>query len=141
MRRTQSPRKAARARKTAVGSYRHIQEEMAQELYAIVRRALSGLGVSVARQKQAVRRAFRPGKTPCASGRVRRNAHELGDLLLFWRNDPSCLGPDGGAQTLPIRGPGVSFESLARRFLPGVSLDQALQLLLTHTEVTPRPGG
>jgi hypothetical protein len=114
---------------------------MAQELYAVVRRALGRLGVSSALQKQAVLRAFKRGKPPYASGRARKRAQGMGDLIMFWRNDPGYRGPDGGPLTLPVRGEGVSFESLAHRFLPELSVDAALKFVIKHAEVTPRFGG
>jgi hypothetical protein len=145
MKRVPSPAGARRAAKRpaarSLAHSRQIQQDMAQELFMIVRRALSRYGVSAGLQKQALRRALRPGTVPNASGRVHRSMKEMGELLSFWRYDAGHVGPDGAPRTLPIRGPGISFESLVRRFLPGVPVSTALKLFLGRSEVTPRLGG
>jgi hypothetical protein len=143
MRRARSARLMSRAKgadKTRRRSEERVQEEMAQELFMIVKRALAGFGLSTAGQRRALARALRARKTPNASGRVRRHSHRLGDLTAVWFNDPRYLGPDGRPRALPIRGAVDSFESLARRFLPGLPLEAALKLALRHSEVILRPG-
>jgi hypothetical protein len=139
MSRTQSSRGVQRARKRAPESESQIQEALAQEFYSIVRRALSGFGVSRVRQRKALKRAFASARAPYASGSVRKRFQAIGSLLSYWCTDERYVGADGRACTLPIRGRDSSFESLARMFLPELPLREALKLVLDHAEVTLRP--
>ena len=106
----------------------------------IVMRALSGFGVGPAQRKRALNNALRARRLPRASGRALRRTEALSALVAHWANDRGYVEVGGRARTLAISGDEPSFESLARRFMPDVSLEEALALAHRYAEVTIRPG-
>ena len=50
------------------------------------------------------------------------------------------LDSDGKPRVLAIAGPGATFESLARRFLPNMPLEEVVALACENSEVVTRPG-
>ncbi len=60
----------------------------------------------------------------CSNGRAKHN----------------ILDSDGKPRVLAIAGPGATFESLARRFLPNMPLEEVVALACENSEVVTRPG-
>jgi len=70
-----------------------------------------------------------------------RDIHGLGRMLLEWSRDEEYVGPDGKPKVLAIKGPGATFETLAKRALPGSPLDPIVARACETAEVRKRPGG
>jgi hypothetical protein len=65
----------------------------------------------------------------------------LGDLIAAWHSDTAYLDPGGNPRVLAMDGPGITFATLARRFLPGMSLPDAINFACRAAEVGTLPGG
>jgi hypothetical protein len=65
----------------------------------------------------------------------------LGALLLEWSREAEYLDPDGRPRVLSIEGPGATFESLVKRFLPNKPLLDVVAAACASAEVATRPGG
>ena len=59
----------------------------------------------------------------------------LSNLLTEWSRTPPYVGDDGRPKILKLRGKGLSFEALAKRFLPGTPLAQVIGLARQSAEV------
>ena len=115
-------------------------EELAVELYTLVRLALGELGVTRVQQRRAVTRSRRLKSPPNVSGRTVRAGLGVGSILLEWSRRAPYLDSDGKPRVLSIAGPGATFESLARRFLPHMPLKEVVALACEKSEVLIRPG-
>ncbi len=118
----------------------HTAEDLAVELYTLVRLALGELGVTQAQQRRAIDRSGHLKAPPSVSGRILRTQWGVSAILLEWSRKASYLHSDGKPRVLAIAGPGATFESLARRFLPNVPLQEVVALACEHSEVVTRPG-
>jgi hypothetical protein len=118
-----------------------VREDLAVELYALIRLALNRFGLSASQQRRAVERSWRLRTAPRTSGPLLRDARSLSALLLKWSRSPQYVDAKGNPRVLLINGPGDSFEKLARQFLPKMPLADVIDMACATTEVSKRPGG
>ena len=133
-------RKARRAQRPAKPSMILIREDLAVELYSLVRLALAQFGVTIAQQERAIARSRHRSSAPKVSGPLLKDMRGLGAILLEWSREPPYLDSEGKPRVLAIAGPGVTFEGLARRFLPDMPLTQVVSMACETAEVATRPG-
>jgi len=137
---TAAVRAGMTAKKRASRPTSSVREDLAVEFYSRVRLALTEFGVTPKEQERAIARA-RPLKTPPrVSGPLLRDARGLCALLLEWSREAKFLDPDGKPRILDIEGPGATFESLARRFLPAMPVKKVVAMACATAEVATRPG-
>jgi hypothetical protein len=117
-----------------------IAEDLAVELYAMVRLALAELGVTQEQQLRALKRSRGLTTPPKVSGRTVRTGLGVWSILLEWSRGAPYLDSEGEPRVLSIAGPGATFESLARRFLPDIPLEEVVALACEKSEVVTRPG-
>jgi len=115
-------------------------EDLAVELYTRVRLGLSQFGVTQVQQRRALERSRRLMTAPKVSGQILRAEIGVGKILLEWSRKIPYLDSEGKPRVLSIAGPGATFESLARRFLPNTPLEDVVALACKNSEVTARPG-
>ena len=115
-------------------------EDLAVELYTLVRLALGEFGVTRGEQRRALERSSALKAPPNVSGRIVRAQLGVGEILLEWSRKAPYLDSEGKPRVLSIAGPGATFESLARRFLPNLRLEDVVALACENSEVLPRPG-
>jgi hypothetical protein len=115
-------------------------EDLAVELYTLVRLALGEFGVTGAQLRRALKRSALLNIPPNVSGRILRAQLGVGEILLEWSRKAPYLDAEGEPRVLSIAGPGATFESLARRHLPNIPLEQVVALACENSEVLPRPG-
>jgi hypothetical protein len=77
---------------------------------------------------------------PNVSGGILRAQLGVSEILLEWSRKAPYLDSEGRPRVLSIAGPGATFESLARRLLPNVSLEEVVALACENSEVVTRPG-
>jgi hypothetical protein len=120
---------------TSASSRRIVLEQLATELYCVVRLALSEFGLSVADQQRLIHRSKGESRGTPVSNDVLRRFTELGDLIAAWHRDTEYLDIDGKPRILAIKGRGATFETLAKRFLPGMSTSDSVKLACRTAEV------
>jgi hypothetical protein len=118
---------------------RKVRGELAVELFSLVNLALEKFGVTAAERRQAIKRAVKFRFAPRVSGPLLRDWWALGALLLEWSRDALYLDAEGKPRVLPIEGEGVTFEGLARRFLPDKALREVVDMACEAAEVVTRP--
>jgi hypothetical protein len=118
-----------------------VREDLATELFTVVKLALDRFGVSREEQNRARRRAGRLDAPPAVSGPLLRDARGLGDLLLEWSRAPEYLDRHGNPRVLLLEGTGHTFEALVKRFMPTKSISEAVAIARATTEISLRPGG
>ncbi len=69
-----------------------------------------------------------------------KNFRAIADLLSSWRRDRRYVDPDGSPRVLPIKGKGASLETLARKFVPEMSVSEVLAAITRHGEATAYRG-
>jgi hypothetical protein len=115
--------------------------ELAQELQQITIESMEGLGVSRKQQMLTYRRASRGiGKKERPSTRLMARISGLADLLSSWRRDRRYVDSDGSPRVLPIKGKGASLETLARKFVPEMSVSEVVTAITRHGEATAYRG-
>jgi hypothetical protein len=134
------PKDRARSRGARNSSSAPTAEDLAVELYTLVRLALGEWGVTGVQQRRALQRSARLKKPPKVSGRTVRVGLGVGSILLEWSRRAPYLDSEGKPRVLLISGPGATFESLARRFLPQLPLQEVVALACENSEVVTRPG-
>jgi hypothetical protein len=137
---TVPPIDSVRTRGTGKPSVTQTAEDLAVELYTLVRLALGELGVTGVQQLRALARSRRLKSPPSVSGRTVRAGLGVGSILLEWSRRAPYLDSDGKPRVLSIAGSGATFESLARRFLPHMPLKEVVALACEKSEVVIRPG-
>ena len=130
----------ARSRGAGRPSVTQTSEDLAVEFYTLVRLALGELGVTRAQQRRALERSRRLKTPPNVSGGILRAQLGVAEILLEWSRKAPYLDSEGRPRVLSIAGPGATFESLARRFLPNISLEEVVALACENSEVVTRPG-
>ena len=114
-------------------------EDLAVEFYTLVRLSLGEFGVTRAQQRRALERSVHLKSAPKVSGRILRTRLGVGEVLLEWSRKAPYLDSEGKPRVLSVTGPGATFESLARRFLPDISLEEVVALACENAEVVTRP--
>ena len=138
---TASSARLKRTRGAKSSSGMQTAEDLAVELYTLVRLGLDDLGLSPAQQLRALKRSRGLKTPPKVSGPLLRDWGLLGGILLEWSREPEYLDDAGMPRVLAIRGPEGTFESLARRFLPDAKLHDVVAMACETAEVVIRPGG
>jgi hypothetical protein len=122
--RTKGPRQASRARPPGKSPL----EPLAMELYGVMRGALTKYGLNTAAQRRLFSRAQRASKVTRVSDSLLHQFRGLGDLISTWREEPPYVDEIGKPRVLDIEGPGATFASLARKFLPAKSVAEVVAL-------------
>ena len=116
-------------------------EDLATELFTIVRQALERFGVTAAEQSRAIERSSTLTDPPHASGTLLRSSWGLSNLIGEWSRAPEYQDADGQPRILKIKGPGATFETLVKRFLSGSSIQDVIDMARRSTEVELLPRG
>jgi len=116
-------------------------EGLALELYSVIFQMLRGFGISTTRQKQLAKRRWQKIRGTPSSNEVLRRFTELGDLVATWNSDMKYLDHQGKPRILAIDGVGATFASLAKRFLPKMSIPDAVKFACRVAEVGTLRGG
>jgi len=120
---------------------RELLLQLAQELQQMTIESMEGLGVSRKEQMLTYRLASRgPGSKKPLSTRLMERSFAIADLLSSWRRDRRYVDSDGSPRVLPIKGKGASLETLARKFIPTMSVDEVLTAITRHGEATAYRG-
>ena len=135
---TKSPIKARRAR---IDPRDQLDEDLTIEAYTLFRIALNRFGISTAKQQRALKRSWNLRAAPRISGPLLRDAQSLSALLLEWSQEPKYLDAKGNPRVLLVKGPGDTFEALARQFLPRMALADVVDMACATAGVSTRPGG
>lgn len=114
-------------------------EDLAVEFHTLVRLALGEMGVTRAQQRRALARSQRLKSPPKISGRILRAHRGVAEILLEWSRKAPYLDSQGKPRILSVAGPGATFESLARRFLPDLRLEEVVSLACENADVITRP--
>jgi hypothetical protein len=117
------------------------REDLAVEAYGVLGAALKGLGLPRVAYQRAMRRARQLPNAPSVSGPLLRNLWGLSELLRAWSREARFRDASGRPRVLLIAGPGATFQSLAKRLLPGMPLAEVLGLACASAQVAVRPGG
>jgi Family of unknown function (DUF6502) len=120
---------------------RELLLQLAQELQQMTIESMEGLGLSRKEQMVTYRRASRGrGSKERPSTRLMERTSAIADLLSSWRRDRRYVDPDGSPRVLPIDGKGASLETLARKFVPEMSVSEVLTAITRHGEATAYRG-
>ena len=122
-------------------SHRAALEALALELYGIIRAALETYGLSPGEQKKLFGQSQRRSDIRQVSVEFLGQIRPLGDLLTNWFEEVPYVDSVGAPRVLKIEGNGATFESLAKRFLPGVPLADVVALACRTANVGTLPGG
>jgi Family of unknown function (DUF6502) len=114
--------------------------ELARELQQVAIETTMQLGISRKDQQTAFRLAIKGAMRGRPSKRVMVKAVALADLLSNWRRDTRYTDTNGTPRVLPVNGRGTTLESLARRFVPSMPLNEVVAGITRHSEVTLLPG-
>jgi Family of unknown function (DUF6502) len=120
---------------------REVLLQLVQELQQQMIESIEGLGVPRKEQMLTYRRASKgAGPKERPSTRLMERTTAIADMLSSWRRDKRYVDPDGSPRVLPIKGRGVSLETLAKRFVPSMSLSEVLTAITRHGEATSYRG-
>jgi hypothetical protein len=122
-------------------SHRATREALALELYGVIRAALKTYGLSPSEQKRIFGQSQRRSDIRHASVGLLGQIRPLGDLLTSWFEEVPYVDSVGAPRILKIEGHGATFESLAKRFLPGVPLTDVVALACRTANVGTLSGG
>jgi hypothetical protein len=121
--------------------HRSTREALVLELYGVIRAALKSYGVSAAEQGKLFGKSHRRTSKAQASVSLLNQIRPLGDLLTSWFEDAPYVDSGGAPRVLKIAGPGATFETLARKFLPDTPLAEVVHLACTTANVGTLSGG
>jgi len=120
---------------------RELLLKLAQELQQMMIESMEGLGLSRQEQMVTYRRASRGvGNTDRPSTRLLERTLAIADLLSSWRRDRHYVDADGVPRVLPLNGKGASLETLARKFVPDMSVSEVVSAITRHGEATAYQG-
>jgi hypothetical protein len=108
--------------------------KLAVEMHQITQDVLSKLKVTPKEQRLAALQARRTRKRAWPSARLMAAINGAGDVLSTWRRDKRYRSADGSPRVLFIRGKGATLESLARKCVPQMSLEEVLTYICSHGE-------
>ena len=103
-------------------------EPLVLELFGVVKEALTAYGLTGREQRQLFDKAQSTRSINRVSEPLLHEHHTLGYLITAWREQDPYIDASGQPRVLPIRGPGGTFESLCKRFLPQKSLEEVIEL-------------
>ena len=119
---------------------RRLIVDLVKEMHHIVLDTAAELGVSASDCRRALASAGRDKKRPRLSVRTLQPTYGMAGILARWRFDKRYLRPDGSPRVLAIRGKGATFEALAQRFVPLLSVEEAVGMICENAEVTRLKG-
>jgi Family of unknown function (DUF6502) len=122
-------------------SVRSAREALVLELYGVIHAALKDYGVSADEQKKLFRQSNRRTGTSQASVALLDQIRPLGDLLTSWYEEAPYVDSGGAPRVLKIAGRGATFETLAKKFLPGMPLADVVNLACRTANVGTLSGG
>ena len=108
--------------------------QLAIEMNHITCDVLSKLKISPKDQQIAAMQAHKIKKRGWPSARLMAAINGAGDVLSTWRRDKRYRGADGSPRVLAIRGRGATLESLVRKCVPQMSLENVLAYICSHGE-------
>jgi hypothetical protein len=111
-----------------------------RELHQLVLDTGAELGVSPEDAHRAVWDAVNDPSRDRLSAATMRSNEGLADMLHRWRNERRYRRPDGTPRVIPIKGKGVTLESLARRFVPAMPFPSVVEELCNCAEVARLDG-
>lgn len=109
------------------------------EMHQLVSDLGRDFGARPADQRLALKQAATQRARPRPSVATTRLSRRLGELLGHWRLERRFRHSDGTPRVLAIRGPGVTFSTLAQQFAPDELLDTVVDLICENAEVTRLP--
>jgi hypothetical protein len=115
---------------------RALMLKLAIEMNHIAQDVFLKLGVSPKEQRTAALRARKTKSRLRPSARLMAAITRTGDVLSTWRRDKRYRGPDGSPRVLPIRGKGATLETLVRKCVPEMPLEEVLAFICSHGEAT-----
>lgn len=116
-----------------------LKEHLASEMLGVCLAALRAFGVDPEKILKSRRVDFEAeGRAPCAR-KIYDNLQALAELATEWTENRRYLDKSGRPAVLPIRGKGVTFHKLVRKYFGARSLEKVLKLAL-HTRVVERVG-
>src|SRR6202795_1321165 len=115
---------------------RALMLKLAVEMNHIAQDVFLKLGVSPEEQRTAARRARKTKSRLRPSARLMAAITGTGDVLSTWRRDKRYRGSDGSPRVLPIRGKGATLETLVRKCVPEMPLEEVLAFICSHGEAT-----
>ena len=130
-----------KTRRARIDPRDQLDEDLTIEAYTLFRIALNRFGISTAKQQRALKRSWNLRAAPRISGPLLRDAQSLSALLLEWSQEPKYLDAKGNPRVLLVKGPGDTFEALARQFLPHMALADVVDMACATAGVSTRPGG
>jgi hypothetical protein len=110
-------------------------EALALELYGVTGAALKRYGLSASEQARLFAQSQRRSDIKQVSGELLGQMRPLSDLLTSWFEDAPYVDSVGVPRVLKIEGRGATFETLAKRFLPGVPLAEVIALACRSANV------
>jgi hypothetical protein len=120
---------------------RELLLKLAQELQQMMIESMEGLGLSRQEQMVTYRRSSKgAGRKERPSTRLMERTSAIADLLSSWRRDRRYLAPNGSPRVLSIKGNGASLETLARKFVPEMSVSDVVTAITRHGEATTYQG-
>jgi hypothetical protein len=122
-------------------SGRTAHEALALELYGVIGAALNQYGLAPSEQKRLFGQSQRRSQTKQMSAELLEQIRRLSDLLTTWFEEPPYVDSVGAPRVLKIAGERATFETLAKRFLPGVSTAEVVALACRTANVGTLPGG
>ncbi len=122
-------------------SVRSAREALVLELYGVIRAALKNYGVSPAEQKKLFGQSHRGSGNRQASVALLDQIRPLGDLLTSWFEEAPYVDSGGAPRVLKIAGRGATFETLAKKFLPGMPITDVVNLACRTANVGTLSGG
>jgi Family of unknown function (DUF6502) len=116
-------------------------EALTLELYGVIRVALKRYGLSPREQARLFGQSQRRSDIKQVSGELLGQMRPMSDLLTTWFEDAPYVDSVGVPRVLKIEGRGATFETLAKRFLPGVPLEDVIALACRSANVGTLAGG
>jgi len=120
---------------------RELLVRLVEELQQVGMESMEALGVSRKEQMAAYRRAVKgaaPEDRP--STLLMDRIFAIGNLLSSWRRDKRYVDRNGSPRVLPISGKGATLETLARKFVPTMPLDEVVTVITRHGGATTYRG-
>ena len=115
---------------------RELLLELMVEMNHIVQDVCRRLGASPEEQRTAALRARKNTTRLRPSARLMAAINGAGDVLSMWRRDKCYRGSDGSPRVLPIRGKGATLETLVRKCVPQMPLEEVITYICSHGEAT-----
>lgn len=131
---TRRPRRASAVMGPPID--RELLLKLVVEMNHIAQDVFLKLGVSPKEQRAAALRARKTKTRVRPSARLMAAIHGVSEVLSTWRRDRRYRGTDGNPRVLPIRGPGATLETLVRKCVPQMPLEEVLAYICSHGEAS-----